>query len=151
MRKIQQGFTLIELMIVVAIIGVLAAIAIPAYQDYIARAQVSEAFVMGDGVKVQIAEACENSGNCTGGITVADVVLPKGKYAEVTGVTANGVITVTMNAAIDAAITGSQKASSIVAGGTITLTPTLNGASVSWKCVPDGVLITAKFAPKACT
>jgi type IV pilus assembly protein PilA len=57
MRKIQQGFTLIELMIVVAIIGILAAVAIPAYQDYTARAQLSEAITLTGGLKTPIAEA----------------------------------------------------------------------------------------------
>jgi type IV pilus assembly protein PilA len=56
-KKIQQGFTLIELMIVVAIIGILAAIAIPAYTDYTAKAQASEAFVMMDGIKTTIADS----------------------------------------------------------------------------------------------
>ena len=57
MQKTQQGFTLIELMIVVAIIGILAAVAIPAYSDYTAKAQASEAFVMMDGIKTTIADA----------------------------------------------------------------------------------------------
>ena len=56
-KKVQQGFTLIELMIVVAIIGILAAIAIPAYTDYTAKAQASEAFVMMDGIKTTIADS----------------------------------------------------------------------------------------------
>ena len=56
MRKVQQGFTLIELMIVVAIIGILAAIAIPAYQSYVAKAQASEAFALSDGLKTPVAE-----------------------------------------------------------------------------------------------
>ena len=56
MRKVQQGFTLIELMIVIAIIGILAAIAIPAYSSYVAKAQASEAFALADGLKTPIAE-----------------------------------------------------------------------------------------------
>jgi type IV pilus assembly protein PilA len=139
-RKAQQGFTLIELMIVVAIIGILAAIAIPAYQDYIARAQVSEAFAMADGVKVAIAEECQNTGTCTAAITTAPP-LPTGKYASVTGVDANGVITVAMTAGTASA--------SVVAGG-ITLTPTLNAASVTWACAGTGKVV-AKYLPKSCT
>ncbi|MBS0601627.1 MAG: prepilin-type N-terminal cleavage/methylation domain-containing protein, partial [Proteobacteria bacterium] len=65
MRKAQQGFTLIELMIVVAIIGILAAIAIPAYQDYTARAQVSEAINLSGGLKATIADIYVNKGALT--------------------------------------------------------------------------------------
>jgi type IV pilus assembly protein PilA len=142
MRKVQQGFTLIELMIVVAIIGILAAIAIPAYSDYIARAQVSEAFAMADGVKVAIAEECQNVGSCTGAYTTtATPSLPTGKYASVTGVSANGVITVAMTSGVASA--------NVVAGG-ITLTPTLNAASVTWACAGTGKVV-AKYLPKSCT
>ena len=143
MKQIQQGFTLIELMIVVAIIGILAAIAIPAYSDYIARAQVSEAFVMADGVKVAVAEDCQNNGSCTGAYTTAAKPnLPTGKYASVTAISADGAISTTMAA--------TPIANSKVAGGIVTLTPTLNAASVTWKCVGDSVLV-AKYLPKSCT
>ena len=66
MKQVQKGFTLIELMIVVAIIGILAAVAIPAYQDYTAKAQASEAFVLLDGLKSAISESVSQDPSATG-------------------------------------------------------------------------------------
>lgn len=101
MRTIQKGFTLIELMIVVAIIGILAAIAIPAYQDYTIRAQVTEGLNLAGAMKAAVAESYANTGSwpddlVAAGITEADgttATPPSGKY--VTGITIdNGTIVI---------------------------------------------------------
>jgi len=97
MTKLQKGFTLIELMIVVAIIGILAAIAIPAYQDYTIRAQVSEGMNLAAAAKAAVAESFLNRGTAPANREVAGMSATatdtSGKYVRSVGV-ANGVITV---------------------------------------------------------
>ncbi|HEZ7559753.1 TPA: pilin [Neisseria meningitidis] len=98
MNTLQKGFTLIELMIVIAIVGILAAVALPAYQDYTARAQVSEAILLAEGQKSAVTEYYLNHGEWPGNNTSAGVASSstiKGKYVKEVTV-ANGVITATM-------------------------------------------------------
>ncbi|HGM0780121.1 TPA: pilin [Neisseria gonorrhoeae] len=98
MNTLQKGFTLIELMIVIAIVGILAAVALPAYQDYTARAQVSEAILLAEGQKSAVTEYYLNNGewpkdNASAGVASASDI--KGKYVESVTV-ANGVVTAKM-------------------------------------------------------
>ncbi|HFC7418619.1 TPA: pilin [Neisseria meningitidis] len=98
MNTLQKGFTLIELMIVIAIVGILAAVALPAYQDYTARAQVSEAILLAEGQKSAVTEYYLNHGEWPGDNSSAGVASSskiKGKYVKEVKV-ANGVITATM-------------------------------------------------------
>ncbi|HFA6081409.1 TPA: pilin, partial [Neisseria gonorrhoeae] len=99
MNTLQKGFTLIELMIVIAIVGILAAVALPAYQDYTARAQVSEAILLAEGQKSAVTEYYLNHGiwpenNDKAGVASSSSI--KGKYVKEVEVK-NGVVTATMN------------------------------------------------------
>ncbi|PBS11716.1 prepilin-type cleavage/methylation domain-containing protein [Lysobacteraceae bacterium NML93-0792] len=144
MKKMQKGFTLIELMIVVAIIAILAAIALPAYQDYVARSQVSEAMSLTSGAKTAVAEYYADKGaypstNTMAGLTATPGSI-NGKYVASVGVSAGGVITATMKSA--------TSASAKIAGGTFTLVPNDEGGSITWVCT--GGTIQPKFRPSAC-
>ncbi|HEZ8265514.1 TPA: pilin, partial [Neisseria gonorrhoeae] len=99
MNTLQKGFTLIELMIVIAIVGILAAVALPAYQDYTARAQVSEAILLAEGQKSAVTEYYLNNGkwpadNGAAGVAASSKII--GKYVKQVEVK-NGVVTATMN------------------------------------------------------
>jgi type IV pilus assembly protein PilA len=132
MKTMQKGFTLIELMIVVAIIGILAAIAIPAYQNYTIRAQVTEGITLADTYKTAIAEFYQNLGIWPTGATVAggpvDIAMPgltTGKYT--TGITVlNGVVTVAY---------GGAQANAKLAGKALTIQPGIDtNNDVIWVC-----------------
>ena len=145
--KKQQGFTLIELMIVVAIIGILAAIAIPAYQDYTIRAQVSEGLNLAGGAKAAVTEYFQDRGsmpadNLTAGIAAPGAIV--GKYVAAVGVGTDGAGPagqIQVDYGIDAHAT--------LAPGFLLLTPsTLNAGSVAWVCTGAG--IANKHLPAAC-
>jgi type IV pilus assembly protein PilA len=146
MRMIQKGFTLIELMIVVAIIGILAAIAIPAYQDYTIRAQVSEGLNLAAGAKAAVSEYFMDRGVMPTNNTDAGISSPvsiQGNYVESVTVT-NGVIQV------DYASAAPQQANQILDPANLVLSPTTNSGSVDWDCRSGPGTISPKHLPSAC-
>ncbi|MBH6206416.1 pilin [Neisseria meningitidis] len=127
MNTLQKGFTLIELMIVIAIVGILAAVALPAYQDYTARAQVSEAILLAEGQKSAVTEYYLNHGTWPGDNTSAGVATStdiKGKYVEKVEVK-NGVVTAEMK---------SSGVNKEIQGKKLSLWAKRQDGSVKWFC-----------------
>ena len=162
LKQVQKGFTLIELMIVVAIIGILAAIAIPAYQDYTIRAKVTEGIGLADAAKTAVAEAYQ-SGDLPGVNALSTswvATSAASKYVSSVLIATTGVITVTYSALVPQ-----------ISGQTLTLTPNIGGAAlatnqtgnIDWACssaahatatangltATNGTLLT-RYAPSSC-
>lgn len=142
MKKVQQGFTLIELMIVVAIIGILAAVAIPAYQDYTIRAKVTEGLSLAAAGKTAVSEFFASNGTLPSTNDEAGL-------AQSTSISGNNVSSVEV--ATSGLITVTFSGTPAIQGSTLELAPLATGGGVQWTCQAGSTNpIEAKYLPSSC-
>jgi type IV pilus assembly protein PilA len=145
MKKLQKGFTLIELMIVVAIIAILAAIAISQYQDYVIRSQVSEGSALADGAKTAVAEFYQNkayfpAANSSAGLAAA--ASTKGNYVSQLTV-ASGTAGI-----IGASYGGAKANAKLTSTAVLLFSPVTNAGSIEWHC--KSTTIPQKWCASSC-
>ena len=141
MKTVQKGFTLIELMIVVAIIGIIAMIAIPAYQTYLIRAQIAEGLNLVGPIKQAIAEFHKDTGNYPANNAQAALLTP-------TSYSGNYVSSISVNGATISIMYGNQ-ANAKISGSTVSVIAQDNAGSTSWVCESGGSILS-KYLPSAC-
>ncbi|WP_407276782.1 pilin [Halothiobacillus sp. DCM-1] len=142
-KTVQKGFTLIELMIVIAIIGILAAIAIPAYQDYTIRAQVSEGLSLADGLKTPSVEYYTNTGNWPTNTTTG--------FLAATAYNGNYVKSITLSGGKMTVAYGNKSNTAITSSVLVLSAATTGGGTISFTCgTSAGTTILAKYLPAVC-
>jgi type IV pilus assembly protein PilA len=151
MKHLQKGFTLIELMIVVAIIGILAAVALPAYQDYTVRAKMSEVILAMSACRTSITEVYQTGGTpptangwgCETGVA--------SKYVTGIKTDANGIVTATVTG-INTDVNGRQVTLTPMIGAAVATTASFGSGLTAWRCgqSADGTNLSAKYLPGSC-
>jgi type IV pilus assembly protein PilA len=154
MKAVQKGFTLIELMIVIAIIGILAAIALPAYQDYTIRAKVSEAMLAADGCKTAVSEYLQTNNSFPADANTAGCETTASKYVNTLAVSATDAsITVTIQGTGSAADTQTlilQPTSDTARKVAISITAGVMTPVLSWSCGTNAAATAFKYFPATC-
>jgi len=140
-KQVQQGFTLIELMIVVAIIGILAAVAIPAYQDYTVRAKVTEGLNLAAAAKTSVSETFISNGAWPSNNDAAGL-------AESNSINGNNVSSVNVRSGGDGIITIKYTNDTNIQDDTLVLSPSSSGGSVTWICT--GGSVSSNYRPANC-